>query len=1113
MLFFCIFLISIQLKLVWSRGYALTSNQSYTPLDICIFYQDLNAALMYTCYSGQLYTLFYSGTISCDNSAFLLFNQTTTEPYDCGESGNYDDYIEYTQYDIDIMGSYQCDNINDIPNNTPRLTNKCVYEPAYKLYKIDACTSTIWSTFRYSDSKCQNTLYRNQIIDECNQPVQLQSIQLKITTCTTPINTIENQFGYIQLDKNSVLRPLDECIISSSIYSHIYTCNNNKPYWYYWNSNNNKCNSDLSTADGNFPITPFFFSCSNNKHDIARLNVYENDINNNCVEQNITTNHSSFPNIVNQCFNFFDENNTLVSIEWKCDDKSLWNIHYSEPNCNNQSLHWIDSNYTEECSIAINMTERYKIECIPAPIPTQSPTKAPIITPDPTTEPTRMQTPSPTNHNERIFYVTASGEDRFDCDINGQNCGTLRYASSRANYIAGSSLYNVSRIEIIVQGQNPTAIRKYINNTGANPCVPHKFLPIGTDLTDVIITFDPQHIASMQDWYNISLCEQNTNTGIEEGFFWQSDEGIFKVIANNLIIDNYVFNGDALRPYYIAYLDTFNCYNCTFSNIIIHTSHYENFNAGLKSKRAALISAGNAIFRNCKFINITYDSPINDYSEFSFIEINSQYEFNQPQNYGFSFIMNGNTEIENLNGLNSFIYLNLVAFTGYLNAQIDNVKFEQVSVVDTVIRLEFDAVAPDFHHISITHCAFYNMNMGSVLKSSSINLGKAIISIENVNISTIQTIEGYLKNKQILGKEIDDYYSLLVFDSDRDIININQVHIEYLYGHTIYWHCNDNQGSSSYAAYLWYSLENFLYGVNVDYLVLIYECNHPIQFIDNVAILNINDLSATNDITDTIINEYRSFIISEIRSQPYKSNADIYIDFTFNYSTDGDYGFIYNHDKGQVDIDGLYVYGSGIHETVILSPDGKLSINNMMAIPETFCANNDIPCEFDPDALQMNYWIRYNAADSVCFGQEIRVSNSYLFGANVQSLLIGGGEAYLHNITIQMSTTAIVASADISYLEILSSQFIDIGTWYSSAIRRFYAYNPIYIPMVLKSDIILIQDSIFSYISPYQFELFDATGFFQGVSLDLTLDRQSISLINNVFEINDENVLYPYPSG
>ena len=76
--------------------------------------------------------------------------------------------------------------------------------------------------------------------------------------------------------------------------------------------------------------------------------------------------------------------------------------------------------------------------------------------------------------------------------------------------------------------------------------------------------------------------------------------------------------------------------------------------------------------------------------------------------------------------------------------------------------------------------------MGSVLITSASNFGKVIISIENVNITTIQTIEEYLENKKALGKETDDYYSLFIFDSDGDIINMDRINIQYLYGHTIY---------------------------------------------------------------------------------------------------------------------------------------------------------------------------------------------------------------------------------------------------------------------------------------------------------------------------------------
>ena len=307
-----------QSELVWSRGYVLLQDVNYVPLDICFFHKDTNVAAYYTCYSQQLYVLFYSNTTSCDDPAFLSFNQTAlaSEVYDCGDSSNFDDFLEYTFYNISILGDYQCDNINDQPDNNPILTNKCVYEPARNVYKIDACTSTFWSTLIYSgsDSNCSNLLSIDQTIDECDQS---NEIYIDITTCTTPINTINNKFGYIQLNKKSVLRPLNECIKAQHF--HNFTCMNNQPYVYYWNSD--KCNTNLSTADGYSAFTPFFHSCSTNQHDIAVLKVYEND--NNCTTPTTATTHQ-FPVIVNECFNVFDSNNNLVSTEYKCDKQTLW---------------------------------------------------------------------------------------------------------------------------------------------------------------------------------------------------------------------------------------------------------------------------------------------------------------------------------------------------------------------------------------------------------------------------------------------------------------------------------------------------------------------------------------------------------------------------------------------------------------------------------------------------------------------------------------------------------------------------------------------------------------------------------------------------------------------
>ena len=70
--------------------------------------------------------------------------------------------------------------------------------------------------------------------------------------------------------------------------------------------------------------------------------------------------------------------------------------------------------------------------------------------------------------------------------------------------------------------------------------------------------------------------------------------------------------------------------------------------------------------------------------------------------------------------------------------------------------------------------------------------------------------------------------------------------------------------------------------------------------------------------------------------------------------------------------------------------------------------------------------------------------------------------------------------------------------------------NPAYAPITILAQEVFIQDSVFSFVSPYQFEFWDSTGFWSGIITDRTSDAQVVSLINNRFEINDENVLRKY---
>eukprot|EP01083_Nonionella_stella_P065573 171933_1 len=332
---------------------------------------------------------------------------------------------------------------------------------------------------------------------------------------------------------------------------------------------------------------------------------------------------------------------------------------------------------------------------------------------------------------------------------------------------------------------------------------------------------------------------------------------------------------------------------------------------------------------------------------------------------------------------------------------------------------------------------------------------------------------------------------------------MDNVNVEYHYAHAMLTRCQMH--ASVYLVILLLQKMADISDVDLDFYLFPYECEHPIQLIHNAATLHINELHVSNDITDKIINEFRVFIEYEYDLVEY--DYDLYLEFRYPLpGEDVGYAMIFN--ANQLNIESLYVYGYGVHSTILLNIDAELNANNMISIPDTFCTDNSESCDFDADALQINYWIRFNAGDSVCATSELHVSNSYLYGARSQGIGAGAAESiYLHNITIQNSVTAIAAGSNVRYLELISSELKDIGTYYASSSHRLFSYKRVYSPLVLRALNIVVADTICSYVSPFQFDLFDATQYLGRIS-----SMREITLINNIFEINDVSVLSPYPS-
>eukprot|EP01083_Nonionella_stella_P087722 244128_1 len=1067
-------------------------------------------SVYWTCKNDLLFLSIYSGTTCSVKEKDL---QDPLHPFDCDTDNEYNDYIQYTIWDLNLISETpDCDHVAryERPNSFAQIINKCVYEPAFNTYKIDACTDTLWTTHGYYDNECQNLIQYTSYSFNQHEECKVNETFIEITECITPINSIGDNFGYVQPTKSSYLRPLNQCIQSSTDnydYSYLYTCTGTTLYTLSWSDQS--C-GDTSTAVVEEAIS-FAFSCSTNTHVYGRVNMYAND--NDCGAFNPDDKHNSFPGIANQCYNFFDENNEMRSEIMHCNETMVWSVIYNLTDCDANGGSYLGLQFTDGCSEGSEY--RYVIDCSHTTTTTAFPTTTSTHY---ATTTSAVFTPAPTPSGTRIIYVRSDANNSLCYNQYNDDgiCGTLKDASFAAQDL--NLYYNITDIEIIVQGQNPTQINaRKERDRRPNPCVPQSFHPFATDLRQITYTFDPNYIHSMSDWYDPTLCEDIDGNTLEHFFGQTTQDVYFTYIINNLIIDSYSFDGRRNQPYLIAFADTFICNHCQFRDIVINSSHHDKVEDDGSNQVAALILAANVELNDCIVDNVTYlPSSYQLYDSYgydhSFITIESTYQLQYASggtSRPFSVSMTNNTTVSNIDGLSSFIHAATIASVLDFRMLVDHVTFDHISIVDAIIYNAPDGLETLSSSIVISNANFLNINHGSILYSL---YGYAIITISNINITTSQTIERYVQKQQAIGRDNLDFYSLFVFDSGQDIVAIRDVNIEYHYAHEIAIRCVDVYGGSTYNTMmsLWYLLE--MQGVPLDFYHFMYYCEYPIQLIHNSAVMVIHDLFASNDITDSITQAFREFIKSEMDAMGVDySNHDVYFEFAYRiYREDdeyyGDYAMISS--TNQLTVNGLYAYGYAAHATMILSIDAELTVTNMIAIPDTYCTTNHTACEFDADALQIDYWIRFNGKGSKCDDNVLTISNSSLYGAKTWSIMAGGGYVMIRNTTIQMSASGVLVDNDVVYVEIISSEMRDIGVYYSASSRWLWAHAKTYVPFALIPYELVIKDTVFSYISPFQFDLFDATDFFDLVSADVYGDQtRKITMIGNTFEINDINVV------
>eukprot|EP01083_Nonionella_stella_P075310 204676_1 len=1103
-MFVFIILSSVQLLVRFTNGCGfIESNGEYLPLNACVNNYNYHVSFYVSCYGNQAYQIRYK-TLHCAGIVYDNLTMSRSQyNYEC-DNPKTCDYVDLTLYPSGI-GTIHCNALDEAKYSYPWVTNYCYYDRDLQLYKMYTCTDTMMSYFVYSDALCSgDPLYQSQNVDECARDHDAVIDEyMAIQTCTTPMNHVADKCGYVQMTKNYRIEPLDICV-ETNTFSYIWTCHSSMPFIYYWEDNH--C-GDLSTMDGNHSVIPIAYSCATNACNQSLVTTYQTT---NCtVRTNVASNVTSsttVPYIIDTCMNWFDVNNVMVSEQYFCveedDQTSFYGVRYDKPNCDASEGSHVFVNYTDQC--VEDGDEQYLIQCnnvvprttqIPNLTTVQSTTSSINITTAIPTSTTYAPSPVPTFKNERVLYVTSTGNG--SCLIDW-TCGTLYDAIRAASDLIGYE--NISKVEIIVQGQNAE-----MQKVGVNPCIPELFDRYSVLFSEITVTFDTDHIHEMKDWYNTDLCESYHSSG----FFSQRQGGSlpFSLIINNMIFDSYIFEGRSNQPFYIINVHQFTCNYCVFRNITIRSNHYtldKLYKYTDSSHYPTLISSAVIDLHQCEFEDIAYEIFANgiDVYRYSFIQV----RLVPTQHYGttFSLTMSNHTVVANITHLYRFIDVYMT--DGYI--VVSDVTFTNITVFDALISHagEISTIT----NVRITDTNVYHLALGSIFRVHENT--KSFIKIHNMNISTSQTIQHNLNTKQSYGiSTLDDYYALFVFESKLDIISVEHVNVKYIYGHYLADNCKSDPIFDWIFA--WQMMERDI-GKKLDFVHTTMQCNVPIEFVHSVADVDIHHLTVRNDITDTLVEAFKSFIVDEVHQYRGRNKDTVYVHLVFDLEEFT--AFIYN-DGGALNVEYLTVYGLGAHANIIHNNEGDLSINQLVAVPETHCTL--IPCEYDRDSLQIETWIRFggDASISNCNDMTVTVRNSYIHGSESAAIVVTAGYAHLHNVTIQMAAFGIHAYTDCMYLEIIECNMMDIGAYYASSSQFLRAHSDLRMPFALASSELIITDSIFSFVGPYQFVMFGTADYFDAsyfvdAGTVLGSGRRKITLINNIFEINDQNVVTPYLS-
>eukprot|EP01084_Bolivina_argentea_P103235 184948_1 len=685
------------------------------------------------------------------------------------------------------------------------------------------------------------------------------------------------------------------------------------------------------------------------------------------------------------------------------------------------------------------------------------------------------------------YYVTSNGSDTLLCgNSTFTACGTIDYVTLQiVKTVFGG---NNNSYEIYVLGQNYNLLNTDDYCAGDHSLWTGSFTPP----KQLTITFDPDHIQHLSDWYNKTQCDYAYRKRIVDNFKSQFQRYLFyagKVdriddmvfTVNNLIFDHYLFGptdelfGIASSHSHIRFV--FN--NCTFTNITVDNLNQISDVSVSEEEHPyrGVFHAFNIKFINCVFEDIFIIDSGNIYD--GTFQINIAFiNFEQLTSIFGAEINIQHCYFNNLFSVNAFIYI------GYQSTQEMSslllMKYNTVSNIST-----FKSFIQIYNQIYVTtitinSSVFDNIQLGMLLYSFGAN--KVLLS--DVRVTTPQLSKDIAMNTTV---NFPDVYHLLYFWHAYQTVDIRNVSVVIKFNPHLSDNCADITSTFT-------SRDRF----QSNYALMLVYCQPPIGFIISDSIIKMDSLHIYNDLDYESLVDYSNIVI----------NSDWYLNFLYDnisisyqyiYPTFADgasyWGFIVN--QKQMNITNLYIHGAGIHEQII-SSGADLYIKNVYSDYKYYHES------FDKHGIPFTTFLSVSAAAES--STQIIIDNAHVYGGRygVRAL---AGTVKIINSTFEYMNVAVVEWNNVEQLTITKCKFEKIGAYYfvPETMEDLIGGNwdSPYSAMIIAGKHTIIQDSYFSFYNPHGYIIADPHWLFK-----LENQNSMLEIVGNTFEINFQGTLY-----